>query len=162
MGQPAYRMSKDLWDNSLLEKQPTSESGVGLGLQDPRGKVKAKLPELQFSEGDSPRPWVDRLDNPMSPCAKATQLLADNSASNEAQPRTVSVHQQDGIRGRTEHLNHAITCIHDRSRDRLRGASPKVTELPYYSASYESSLQGEGKQVSVDVWAQGGKRDARC
>ena len=47
LGQPTYRMSKDLWDKSMLEKQATLEDAYRAVLQGPRDRVKAPLPEPQ-------------------------------------------------------------------------------------------------------------------
>ena len=48
LGHPTYRMSKDLWDKSMLEKQETLEDAYRAVLQGPRDRVKATLPEPQF------------------------------------------------------------------------------------------------------------------
>ena len=45
LGHPTNRMSKDLWDNSLLEKRETPEDADGAVPQDPYDMVKAGLPE---------------------------------------------------------------------------------------------------------------------
>ena len=48
LGHPTDRMSKDLWDKSMLEKQETLEDAYRAVLQGPRDMVKATLPEPQF------------------------------------------------------------------------------------------------------------------
>jgi len=48
LGHLTDRMSKDLWDKSMLEKQETLEDAYRAVLQGPRDMVKATLPEPQF------------------------------------------------------------------------------------------------------------------
>jgi len=161
MGRRANRKSKDTRDNSMLaEKQPTSESGVRLGLQVPRGTVKATLPELQLSIGDHSHPWVDRLLIPRHLVRGHDDVGRWRETSSEATLARWNISQRDWIRQRTEHLTRAITCNYHRPQDRLKGASPKATECSYYSANCENSSHEEGAQVTTVNQVWGGLQNA--
>ena len=122
LGHPTYRMSKDSRDKSMLEKQETLEDAYRVVLRGPRDMVKAKLPEPQS-------PAVQAHTHGHSvlwPCHRERAIRLSWRVSS-ARWAIGSEPIQGDERGTYVALERSAP---NGTRDRLRGASPTVTESP--------------------------------
>ena len=123
LGHSTYLKVKAGGDKSMSEKRESLEGAEGVVPQGPCDKAKAKLPESQS-------PAVEPHTRCYSACS-ATPPGADRSDFSVSYLRLVG-------RWRTTPLkemngtpkSHSTRSPHDGTRDRLRDASPRVTESP--------------------------------
>jgi len=127
LGHPTYRMAKDSRDKSMLEKQATLADAYRVVLRGPRAMVKAPRPAPQ-SPAVQAHPHGHSV---LWPCHRERAIRLSWRVSS-ARGAIGSEPMQGDERGTDVALEHAAP---NGTRDRLRGASPTVTEAPEESAA---------------------------
>ena len=132
-----------------------------LGPQDPRGRVRAKLPEVQsrrlyhgpadIAPGETRAPAF--VLHP--PPDRALALCVGEGTS------AIGATGNEPDKRRTDHLPHARHVTRPVSAGSPNGREPYGDRVPIVVRGRESRPHGEGEQVAT-MPPQGGARDAQC